>query len=92
VTRVADGLRGVAEPFLPDERLELADILAAATAGSAHASHLDDAGVLAVGRLADLAVLDRDLFDPAEGPIGKTRVLATFVEGVAVHEAPGLDD
>ena len=50
VTRVADSLRGVAEPFLPDERLELADILAAATAGSAHASHLDEAGVLAVGR------------------------------------------
>ncbi len=43
------------------------------------------------GALADLAVLDRDLFDPGQGPIGETRVLATFVEGVAVHEAPGLD-
>jgi predicted amidohydrolase YtcJ len=80
-----------AEPFLPDERLELVDILAAATAGSAYANHLDDAGVLAVGRLADLAVLDRDLFDPGQGAIGETRVVGTFIEGVAVHEAPGLE-
>ena len=80
-----------ADPFIPEERLELVDILVAATAGSAYASHVDEGGVLAVGRLADLAVLDRDLFDPAEGPIGETRVLGTFVEGVAVHEAAGLD-
>ncbi len=91
VTRMADDLRGVAEPFLPDERLELEDILVAATAGSAYANHLDEAGVLAVGRVADLAVLDRDLFDAGQGPIGETHVLATFIEGVAVHEAPGLD-
>jgi predicted amidohydrolase YtcJ len=90
VNRVSDLSRD-AEPFLPDERLDLVDILAAATAGSAYANHLDEAGVLAVGRLADLAVLDRDLFDPGLGPIGETHVLATFVEGVAVHEAPGLD-
>jgi predicted amidohydrolase YtcJ len=90
VNRVPD-LERDAEPFLPEERLELVDILAAATAGSAHASHLDEAGVLAVGRLADLAVLDRDLFDTGQGPIGATRVAATFVEGVAVHELPGLD-
>jgi predicted amidohydrolase YtcJ len=90
VNRVPDTDRS-GEPFLPAERLELVDILAAATAGSAYASHLDEAGVLAVGRLADLAVLDRDLFDAGQGPIGQTRVLATFVEGVAVHEVPGLD-
>jgi hypothetical protein len=90
VNRVPDVERDQ-EPFLPEERLELVDILTAATAGSAYASHLDDAGVLAVGRLADLAVLDRDLFDPGAGPIGETHVLGTFVEGVAVHEAPGLD-
>ena len=41
--------------------------LAAYTSGSAHVNHLDDAGVLAPGLLADLAVLDRDPFagDPA---------------------------
>jgi predicted amidohydrolase YtcJ len=90
VNRVPDVDRDQ-EPFLPEERLELVDILTAATAGSAYANHLDEAGMLAVGRLADLAILDRDLFDPGAGPIGETHVLATFVEGVAVHEAAGLD-
>jgi predicted amidohydrolase YtcJ len=91
VTRVSDESRGVTAPFLPDERLNLVDALRAFTAGSAYASHLDEAGTLAVGRLADFVVLDRDLFDQAEGPIGDARVLATFVDGVAVHELPGLD-
>ena len=91
VTRVSDESRGIREPFIPGEALELADILAAATAGSAYVNHLDDTGTLAVGKLADLAILDRDLFDAGQGAIGETHVLATFVEGVAVHEVPGLD-
>jgi hypothetical protein len=91
VNRVSPDARDTGEPFLPDERLELVDILAAATAGSAHAQHLDEAGVLAVGRLADLAVLDRDLFDRAAGEIGDTRAVGTFIEGVAVYEDPALD-
>ncbi len=91
VTRVHDGSRGLREPFLPHERLELVDILTAATAGSAYANHLDETGTLAVGKLADLAILDRDLFDPGGGAIGETAVLATFIDGVAVHEIPGLD-
>ena len=89
VNRVPDVARDT-EPFLPGERLELVDILTAATAGSAYANHLDEAGVLAVGRLADLVVLDRDLFDEGAGPIGETHAVATFIEGVAVYEAPGL--
>ena len=91
VNRVSPEARGSGDPFLPEERLELVDILTAATAGSAYAQHLDEAGVLAVGRLADLAVLDRDPFDRQAGEIGETRVAGTFVEGVAVYEAPGLD-
>jgi predicted amidohydrolase YtcJ len=90
VTRINDESRGQRPPFLPEERLDLVDALTAFTAGSAYANHLDETGTLAVGRLADLAILDRDLFDIGAGPIGETRVLATFVEGVAVHEAPGL--
>ncbi len=91
VTRVSPDARGEHAPFLPDERLSLAEALRAFTAGSAHAQHLDGAGTLEAGKLADFAVLDRDLFDEAAGPIGDARVVGTFVEGVAVHEAPGLD-
>jgi predicted amidohydrolase YtcJ len=91
VNRVSPEARGAAEPFIPAEALELVDILAAATAGSAYAQHLDEAGVIAVGRLADLAVLDRDLFDRGAGEIGETRVVGTFIDGVPVFEAPDLD-
>ncbi len=90
VTRISPDRRGHAESFLPEERLELVDALTAFTAGSAYAQHLDQAGVLAPGRLADLAVLDRDLFDPGAGAIGDTTVVGTFVEGESVYEAPGL--
>ena len=91
VTRVSPEARGRTAPFLPEERISLLDALRAFTAGSAHVQHFDEAGTLEFGKLADLAILDRDLFDEAEGPIGEARVLATFVDGVAVYEAPGLE-
>jgi hypothetical protein len=80
------------EVFLPDERIELIDALAAFTNGSAYVNHLDrETGSLEVGKLADLAVLDRDLFDRGQGAIGEARVIGTFVEGTAVYEDPALD-
>jgi predicted amidohydrolase YtcJ len=86
VNRWAYGESGRAgsEPFLPEQALTLAQAFAAYTSGSARTNHLDDTGTLAPGRLADLAVLDRDPFagDPAE--IGATRVRATYVDGVRV--------
>jgi len=90
VTRISDESRDSSEPFLPEERLELVDALTAFTAGSAYANHLDETGTLAVGKLADIVILDRDLFDPGAGPIGEARVLATFVDGIPVHEAAAL--
>ena len=78
--------------FLPDERLDLIDALAGFTCGAAYVNHLDDeTGTIEVGKLADLAVLDRDLFDRGAGAIGETRVVGTFVDGVAVFEDPALD-
>jgi predicted amidohydrolase YtcJ len=86
VNRVADYDRA-ADPFLPDERITLDEALAGFTIGSAYVNHLDtETGTLEVGKLADLVVLDRDLYDPGSGPIGDARVIGTFVEGVAVHD------
>ena len=79
------------EPFMPEEAIELADALTAFTAGSAYANHLDETGTLGVGRLADIAILDRDLFDPGAGPIGDARVVGTFVEGESVFETSDLE-
>ena len=90
VRRIWPGNRD-AEPFLPSERLTLDEALRAATAGSAFVNRQDEAGWLGVGRLADLAVLDRDIDAPDAGPIGDTKVVATMIGGRFVYEAPRLE-
>lgn len=72
--------------FLPDQVLGLGEAIAAYTTGGAYVNHRDGrAGALAVGMDADLAVHDRDPFDPAVGPISKTTVQSTYVAGALVH-------
>ncbi len=86
VTRIVPESRGVEPPFLPDERLDLASALAAFTIGSAWANGIErETGTLEPGKLADLALLDRDVFDRGTGEIGDARVLLTLVQGAAVH-------
>jgi predicted amidohydrolase YtcJ len=70
------------------ERLELEAAVEAATLGSAFVNHLDDVtGSITVGKLADLVVLDRDLFDRGAGEIHEARVILTLVEGETVYAA-----
>jgi predicted amidohydrolase YtcJ len=91
VCRVAPDDRD-GEPFLPAERVDLPAALDAFTIGSAYALRLEaETGTVTPGKLADLAILDRDPFDPATGPIADARVLATLVEGDPVHADPSLD-
>ncbi|WP_370093152.1 amidohydrolase [Streptacidiphilus sp. MAP12-20] len=77
------------EVFLPEQRLDLTTAIAAYTAGSAHVNHLDDAGVIRPGALADLTVLDRDPFAGPQEEIGATRVEQTFVGGERVFALGG---
>jgi len=92
VERVHPEKRGQAEPFLPTEALTLEQSIAAFTLGSAFVNHLDtEAGSIEVGKLADLTVIDRDLFAAGAGPIADGRVIGTFVGGEAVFEDPSLD-
>jgi predicted amidohydrolase YtcJ len=78
-------------PFLPDERLSLSDAVEAFTAGSAYVNHDEQAGVLAVGKRADLAMLDVDVF--ADGfvangraPLSDASVELTVSSGAIVYE------
>ncbi|MFE7633411.1 amidohydrolase [Kitasatospora sp. NPDC057518] len=73
--------------FLPEQRLDLGSAIAAYTAGSAYLNGHDDAGVLAVGRLADLVVLDRDILTGPPEEIAQARVERTYVGGELVHAA-----
>jgi predicted amidohydrolase YtcJ len=82
VNRIAPGADGA--PLLPEQRLTLAEALTAYTAGTAHVNHADDTGRIAVGMLADLAVLDRNPFAEPPEAIHETKVLATYVGGEQV--------
>ncbi|WP_263247924.1 amidohydrolase [Saccharopolyspora rosea] len=76
-----------AEPFLPEQGIDLVDALAAYTAGSAWVNHLDaETGSIEVGKAADLVVLDRDPFAEPAAEIGDALVDLTMVDGVVVHE------
>jgi predicted amidohydrolase YtcJ len=85
-----DPLGSAEEPLLPAERLDLGTAIAAHTIGAAHACGLDAVtGSIEPGKLADLVVLDRDLFTVAPSAFLDVRVLATLVEGEVVHAASG---
>jgi predicted amidohydrolase YtcJ len=77
--------------FLPGQRFDLGTALAAYTSGSAFVNHLDDTGVIAPGRLADLVVLSRDPFAGPPEEIAETRVLRTYVGGALVQPHPTPD-
>jgi Predicted metal-dependent hydrolase with the TIM-barrel fold len=75
------------EVFLPDDRLGLADVLTAYTAGSALVNGTSDTrGRVAVGYRADLVTFDRDLFEDPER-VWQAKVQETRVDGKVVYSA-----
>ena len=71
-------------PFLPDESLSVNQALQACTTGSAWVNGLEHtSGSIAVGKRADLAVLEDD--PRTATPIGDIRVEATIVKGEVVY-------
>jgi hypothetical protein len=72
--------------FLPRERMELPEALAAFTINAAWVNRNEQlTGSIEAGKSADLIVLDRNLFEIGEQAISETRVLLTLLEGEPVH-------
>lgn len=70
-----------------EQRIDLQTALAAFTRGTAYVNHDDEAGTIAEGKRADLAVLDRNLFAGPPAEIGQASVTMTIAAGRVVHEA-----
>jgi predicted amidohydrolase YtcJ len=88
VTRMG-ALGETTEPFYPEERIDLPTAIAAFTINAAYVNHIDDkTGSIEVGKLADLIVLDRNLFELDQADISDTKVLLTLMEGQPVFGDP----
>jgi len=79
--RRCDGSPGP-EGWQPQQRLTVEEAVRAYTVGAAYAGGGEDrVGALRPGMLADLTVLDRDLFAVPPMEIAETAVCATYVDG-----------
>jgi predicted amidohydrolase YtcJ len=73
----------------PAERVDLATMIAMYTIDAAYANRLErETGSIEVGKLADLVVLDHNLFEVPAGRIHTVKVLRTLLEGATVYRAP----
>jgi len=85
VTRLdPDGYR--TDPLLPNESIDLATAIKAATLGSAFGNFLDQkTGSIEVGKLADLIVIDKNLFEIPPSEISEAKVMLTMFGGEIVY-------
>lgn len=72
----------------PEQKLTLAEALQAYTYGSAYGCFREhELGTIEEGKLADLVVLDRNLFDIPESEVLKTKVELTINDGKVVYKS-----
>jgi hypothetical protein len=91
--RTLDGKHS--DGWVPEQKISVEEAVRAYTVGSAYAEFADQTkGVLAPGKLADLVVLDKDIFQIPPTKIESARVQLTILDGRVVYEAarrPGRD-
>jgi len=72
----------------PEQKLTVDEAVRAFTVGSAYAEFAEKVkGIITPGKLADLIMLDRDLYQINQAEIDKARVLLTVMDGQVVWEA-----
>jgi len=85
---VVTGVNSFGQQVNPGEHLARDQALSLRTRESSwHLRMEDRLGTIEPGRLADLAVLDRDYFSVPEAEIKKIRSVLTVVDGKVVHES-----
>lgn len=73
--------------WVPEQKISVEEALRAYTASAAHASFEESQkGTLAAGKLADLVMLDRNIFDVPPEEIRDVHVMLTMVGGKRVFE------
>lgn len=86
VTR--DGLDEVSEGWKPEEKLSVLEAVKLFTIGNAYGAFEEEKkGSLEIGKLADMVVLDADIFETDPHKISKISVLRTIVGGKDVYLA-----
>jgi hypothetical protein len=71
-----------------EERISLEDAIRASTINGAYADFLEkDLGSIEAGKLADIIVIDRNLFEVDTEEVADLEVLMTFFEGEMVYSA-----
>jgi len=88
---VVTGVNSYGQQVNPGEHLTREEALRLRTCESSwHLGMENRLGAIEPGRLADLAVLDRDYFSVPDVEIKKIRSVLTVVDGRIVHEAAGI--
>ena len=73
--------------WMPEQKLTLDQAVRAYTVGSAYAEFAEQVkGTITPGKLADLVMLDRDLYQIKPADIAKARVVLTVMDGQVVWE------
>jgi predicted amidohydrolase YtcJ len=85
VTRT-DAISNEGGVLLPEQRISIQQAVEAFTINAAYVNHQEDTtGSVEEGKLADLVVLDRNLFEIEPGTISDTKVLLTLFGGEVVY-------
>jgi hypothetical protein len=77
--------------FVPSQKLTVAQAVEGYTIEAAYAGHLEKTeGSLETGKVADVIMIDRNIFEIDPHTINKTKVVLTIVGGKVVYEAENL--
>jgi predicted amidohydrolase YtcJ len=73
--------------WVPSQKITVEEAVRAYTWGSAYAEFAENVkGTITPGKLADLVILDRDIFKIDAAEIGKAKVRTTIMDGRVVYE------